>query len=1063
MKSNRTLVLREYRNAVASTLATKQATEHSYRPALQSLVEGLGGNRIRAINEPVQSECGAPDFVVLRDGLPIGHIECKNVSTHLDLVQESEQMTRYRAGLSNLVLTDCLDFRHYEEGRLRRTARLGVLDEQDGIVEYRGGNKAIRELIGTFLEANPPIIADSRELAHRMASKARILRDGVERILKQEGSAGPLHSILHAYRNVLITGLSDKAFADMQAQTAAYGMFAARCIHLQTGDSNPFTRQTAIFTDTTPFLRDVFSRVAGPGTDRRIAWIVDDLAALLDRADMLSILADFGRRSRREDPVVHFYEDFLAAYDPKLREMRGVYYTPEPVVSYIVRSVNRILQDRFGLPDGLAATTSERNDEHQVLILDPAAGTGTFLREAISCIRETIESKGMIGAWHDYVRNHLLPRLYGFELLMAPYAICHLKLALEIGGIESGFRMPEGLRLGVYLTNTLEEPHEPATGQLFAHEIALEAASADSVKRDKPVMVVLGNPPYSGHSANKGNWIKGLIGRYKSGFPELTKPGQAKWLSDDYVKFIRFAEWRIARSGEGVLGFITNHAYLDNPTFRGMRKMLMETFDEIHVLDLHGSSKKKERTPDGEKDENVFDIQQGVAIGLFIKHKGSSDAELANVFHADLWGKRESGPDGGKYGWLAANDVNSTKWTELNPKTPQFLFVPRDEELVDEYELAWSIPDIFSRNGDPAPGIVTTHDQFAISWTPQEAKHKIELLLDSQSEEEARACWRLCSQSQWQYRRAKEELADGKWKDKIVQILYRPFDIRTTVFDRNVAVHRRERVMRHMRAVQNLGLISCRQQSQVDSVWSHSFVTNLMIESCAISNKTKEINYLFPLYISPQGHTQSFDKEVVPNLNPRFCKEIEKNLDLTFVDDKRGDLTETLGVEDCFHYIYAILYSGTYKNRFSDFLKFDFPRVPLTCDPKLFNVLVEYGELLIGLHLQNIEGSNRTKFLHKGTNRVERIRYIKPEISEQSGRVWINKTQCFEGVATKTWSFTVGSYRPAEKWLKDRKNRTLSFEDVSHYCRICGVIDETSRIVELIDRAIEIHGGWPIV
>ena len=475
---------------------------------------------------------------------------------------------------------------------------------------------------------------------------------------------------------------------------------------------------------------------------------MDDLALLLNRADMAAILEDFGRRTRREDPVVHFYEDFLAAYDPELREVRGVYYTPEPVVSYIVRSVDRLLRDRFGLADGLAETSAGDGEGRPVLILDPAAGTGSFLREVVARIRETIEGKGLGGAWPDYVRNHLLPRLFGFELLMAPYAICHLKLALEIGGTDAGFRMPDGERLGVFLTNTLEEPHERTTGALFAHEIAREAASADSVKRDRPVMAVLGNPPYSGHSANKGPWIAGLINHYKRDFPELRKPAQAKWLSDDYVKFIRFAQWRIERTGEGVLGFVTNHAYLDNPTFRGMRLSLMETFDEIYVLDLHGNAKRKERAPDGSRDENVFDIQQGVAIGLFIKHADAGNG-LARVFHADLWGEREAGPHSGKYGWLAENAVETTQWAQLAPRPPLYLFVPRDEALSEEYDPAWPIPSIFSENGDPAPGIVTTHDQFAISWTPEEAAAKVERLLTTESEAEAREIWRLCSQDQW--------------------------------------------------------------------------------------------------------------------------------------------------------------------------------------------------------------------------------------------------------------------------------------------------------------------------
>ena len=942
--------LRAYGHQIAQIHATRQATEHSYRPALASLIEAWGGNRVRALNEPSHIACGAPDFIVERNGVPTGHVECKDVGVNLDDVENDEQLRRYRDGLPNLILTNYLEFRWYTEGQLRETARLGRFDGKDRLAFEREGAVQVGALFDGFFAADLPTINNPRELAERIAAKARLLRDGVERILKQEARSGPLHGLLSAYQEALIQNLNAADFADLQAQTAAYGLFAARCQH---EPSRPFTRKEAIFAKTTPFLRDVFGRIAGPDIDPRIAWIVDDLASLLDRADMAAILADFGRRTRQEDPVVHFYEDFLAAYDPKLREVRGVYYTPEPVVSYIVRSVDHLLRDRFGLADGLADTatvTVERPDggpetSPRVLILDPAAGTGTFLREAIATIRTTIENKGLGGAWPDYVRDHLLPRLFGFELLMAPYAICHLKLALEIGGTEADFTMPEGERLRVFLTNTLEEPHE-RTGALFAHEIVREAAGADDVKRTKPVMVVLGNPPYSGHSANKGAWIAELIDAYKRDFPELQKPAQAKWLSDDYVKFIRFAQWRIERTGEGVLGFVTNHGWLDNPTFRGMRHSLMETFDEVHVLDLHGNAKKKERTPDGGKDDNVFDIQQGVAIALFIKRSDTADGP-ARVFHADVWGEREAGPDGGKYGWLAANSVETTEWMELTPKPPLYLFVPRDEELLEEYEAAWSIPAIFSPNGDPAPGIVTTHDQFAISWTPEEAAAKVERLLATTSEDEARGQWRLCSQNQWDYGRAKRELADGSWRERIEPILYRPFDVRTTVFDGNVAVHRRERVMRHMLAGKNLGLATTRA-TEIAGGWEHIFISRHLIQHHTVS--LKEVNYLFPLYVYPV----KFRRE--PNINPDFITTLAAAIGLDFVLEGTGDLETTFGPEAVFHYVYAILHSPEYRRRYADFLKSDFPRIPLTSDRALFTKLAALGKQLAALHLMETEG-----------------------------------------------------------------------------------------------------------
>ena len=1056
--------LRAYRQALRQTHNSGQATEHSYRPALKALIEALGGHAVEAINEPARIEAGAPDFLVLRGGVPIGHIECKDIGENLDAAEESEQLQRYREALPNLILTDYLEFRWYVEGELRATARLGRFDSSGGYAANSGGGDAVRALLDAFFDAEAATIGTPADLARRMAGKTRLLREAIRRILEDDANSAPLGELLANYREVLISDLDVNGFADLQAQTAAYGLFAARCLH--DGAPADFTRQSAVFAQTTPFLRDVFIRVAGPHADPRLAWIMDDLSLLLARADMPTILKDFGQSTQQKDPVVHFYEDFLAAYDPGLRELRGVYYTPEPVVSYIVRSVDRLLRDDFDLADGLADTATvdvqvetddgmETRTSPRILILDPAAGTGTFLREVVSRVRGTITEKGLGGAWPDYVREHLLPRLFGFELLMAPYAISHLKLALETGGEPAQFTMPEGQRLNVFLTNSLEEAHEAVTGPMFAAEIAREAREADAVKRDRPVMVVIGNPPYSGHSANSGRWITDLNADYKRGIPELTRPGQAKWLSDDYVKFIRFAQWRIERTGEGVLGFVTNHSYLDNPTFRGMRQSLMATFDEIRLLDLHGNSKKGERTPSGGTDENVFDIQQGVAVGIFVK-RANGGGGPPRVLHADLWGGR-----GGKYDWLTANDIASTGWTELDPKAPHYLFVPRDEALSEEYEGAWSLPSIFSPNGDPAPGIVTTHDQFAISWTAADAASKVERFLATKSEDEARSIWRLCSQDQWRYERARAELAGGGWRDHIEAIQYRPFDIRATVFDRNVAVHRRERVMNHMLDGPNLGLISCRQQSQ-QGAWSHCGATRVIIESSAISNKTREINYLFPLYRYPDqgvGPMELGIAERTPNLAPAFTDAVADAIGMGFIPDGPGDLNSTFGPEDVFHYIYAVLHSPEYRRRYVDFLKSDFPRIPLPGDPTLFAELVKLGAHLAALHLMEADGADTPAFTVTGDACIERVRYTEPS-GNTPGRVWINREQHFEGVSPETWAFTIGGYRPAEKWLKDRKGRTLTFDDIGWYRRICAALAETPLVMERIDEMIEAHGGW---
>ena len=1058
--------LRAYYNSLKTTFATKQATEHSYRSAFENLIQEFGGKRVRALNEPKRIACGAPDFIVERGGVPIGHVECKDIDIDLNRVERDDQLMRYRDSLPNLILTDYLEFRWYVEGELHLKARLAHTGSRDRIAIDQTGAPQVAELFSAFFAADSPSIGRPRELAERMAAKARLLRDSIEHILAQEDEAGPLHSMLTGYREVLIADLSIADFADLQAQTAAYGLFAARCRHEPA--NGPFTRQSAAFAETTPFLRDVFGRIAGPGMDERIAWIVDDLAYLLDRADMASILSEFGKKTRQEDPVVHFYEDFLAAYDPRLRKMRGVYYTPEPVVSYIVRSVDHLLRTRFDLADGLAdtatvASVDGKSSHPRVMILDPAAGTGTFLREVVATIRETIKAKGLGGAWLGYVQNHLLPRLFGFELLMAPYSICHLKLALEIGGIGHGFAMPAGKRLNVFLTNALEKAHEGPTLPLFVHEIAREAIGADEIKHEKPVMVVVGNPPYSGHSANKGAWIKGLLrgwdGTQKTGsyFEVDGQPlgeRNSKWLNDDYVKFIRFAQWRIDRTGEGVLGFITNHSYLDNPTFRGMRESLMATFDELYLLDLHGNAKKKERTPEGCKDENVFDIQQGVAIGLFVKHKDSG-SDPCRVFHADLWGERESGPADGKYGWLAAKDVDTTQWTELSPKSPDYLFVPRDEEQLKEYKTGWKVTDIFPIN---STGIVSKRDKIAFHFE-QENLYRVLNDFHTLDEHTLKEKYNFRESRDGKVNFVKKHIQSYGIKDEYIKLcLYRPFDYRWTYYtdkSKGFLGWPVYEVMRHVLAGENLGLSTTRS-TEIAKGWEHVFASKDLIQHHTVS--LKEVNYLFPLYIYPPETLADGTSPRAPNLDSRFIKKFASAVSLDFIPDGAGNLTTTFGPDDVFHYLYAVLHSPEYRRRYADFLKSDFPRVPVTNCGALFESLAALGKRLTALHLMEANDGETPAFPVFGDNRVEKVSY-----APSQKRVWINGEQYFDGVAPDTWEFTIGGYQPAEKWLKDRKNRPLSYDDIAHYCRLCAALAETPRIMASIDETIEAYGGWPLV
>jgi len=756
--------LQDYIHALQKQLAQGDATEHTHRPALKTLVEGGLSADISATNEPKHIECGAPDFVIRNGATTVGYIEAKDIGISLDNTEKSDQLKRYLNSLTNLILTDYLDFRWYVDGEKRLSARLGTPTKDGKIKRDREGVQAVAELLASFLEHQAEKVGTPQELAQRMARLAHMIRDLIIAAFKQEAESGSLHNQLAAFQENLIPDLSVDYFADMYAQTITYGLFAARCA---APDNKDFTRQNAAYLlpKTNPFLRKLFNTVAGPELDDRIAWLVDDLAQVLAQADMEAVLKNFGKHSGKEDPVVHFYETFLKAYDPKVREMRGVYYTPEPVVSYIVRSIDYLLKHRFNKPQGLA--------DPGVYILDPATGTATFLYMVINEIRQAFA--GQEGMWNDYVAEKLLKRIFGFELLMAPYAIAHLKLGLLLQ--ETGYKFQSDERLGIYLTNTLDEAIKHSE-TLFARWISEEANAAARVKKDEPIMVVLGNPPYSGHSANKGEWARQLVEQYKTVDGKPLGEKNPKWLQDDYVKFLAFGQWRIERTGQGVLGFITNHSYLDNPTFRGMRQSLMNTFTDIYILNLHGNAKKKEVTPDGGKDENVFDIQQGVAICLLVKEPGNS--EPASVHYAELWGVRE-----GKYQTLSETDINGTEWDDLEPHSPHYLFIKRDETDLDEYMQGRKVTDIFPIN---SVGIVTARDDFVLDFDEVKLRNRIEEFRGcSLSDDEVRDKFNLKDTKVWNIIEARKVIQkDDNYEQAFTNCLYRPFDIRPLFYHKAV-------------------------------------------------------------------------------------------------------------------------------------------------------------------------------------------------------------------------------------------------------------------------------------
>ena len=1033
-----------YIHALESELLAGNATEHTHRPALKTLVEVMAPGLI-ATNEPRHVACGAPDFVITKKTPHgpqiVGYIETKDVGVGLDQVERSEQLGRYLAGLRNMILTDYLEFRWYVDGQLRQTAHLGRW-VNGKLIREKNGPAAVSELIIDFLSNTPEPITSPQVLAVRMARLAHLIRDSVVQAFERSEASETLQEWRQAFAQVLIADLDQPyklgEFADMFAQTLAYGLFSARIVDHTSGFD--LREAQSLIPKTNPFLRKFFFQITGPDLeDEPFASYVEDLVMLLDATNMDEVMAHFGRRDRLEDPVVHFYETFLRAYDPNLRELRGVYFTPLPVVSFIVKSVDHVLKKHFKMIDGLASISTlnipnpDRKSKektikkHKVLLLDPATGTGTFLYEVINYIRRSFMERNDAGMWASYVREHILPRLFGFELLMAPYAVAHFKLALELAALDLpevqrktwAYNFMSDDRLNVFLTNTLEPANEFSGLPLLTAFLADETRQAGVVKQNLPIMVIVGNPPYSGQSSNKGNWIRSLVRDYYFVNGQPLGEKNPKWLQDDYVKFIRWAQWRIEQTGSGVLGFISNHGYLDNPTFRGMRQCLIKSFDEIYVLDLHGNTKKKETTPDGGLDKNVFDIQQGVAIGIFIK-KPFSKGER-KVYHADLWGSRET-----KYQTLSEESIESIKWQEINPSTPFYLFTPQNIDLRQEYDQGWRVNDIFPVN---SVGIVTGQDANAIGFTMDEARN-----LASQHNLEPKV---------------------------IKPLLYRPFDERWVVYDKLLVTRNRYEVMQHFLSGDNLGIITARSNKSPSP--DHFLCSRLISEAKCGESTTQSA--IFPLYIRPDVNQlippdifTISEKGFIPNLNPSFIKIIENITGLEFINSDLCDLQTQFGPKDIFQYIYSIFYSPTYRNRYAEFLKIDFPHIPLTTNVDLFRNLCGFGGELVDLHLleTTLVNNRITSYPIPGDNLVEKGH---PRYIEALKRVYINRNQYFEDVPQEVWNFHIGGYPVLNKWLTYRRGRQLTYEDLEHFQKVVVALYETIRVMTEIDEAII---EWPI-
>ena len=1077
-----------YLKQLQKAFAQGDATEHTHRTALQLLLEASAAN-IKATNEPKSAEReNKPDYIVRKGQSIVGFVEAKDIDADLKKALKTPQLKRYLEALPNLLLTNYTDFIWFVGGEKRMEISLAAVDGK-AITPATDGAQKWAELVASFLAVVTPTLTTPSQVAKSLAGQTRLLRDLSKELL--EANNPDLLSQEASFRALLVPDLKPEEFADMYAQTAAYGLFTARVFEHTTtfggtAVSLPDSMKDADFNlekaaylipKANPFLRQFFQHVAGTNLHDQLRWLIEQIADSLRFVDMEKVLHRQGKKQGFEDPVFHFYERFLFEYDPALRKSRGVYYTPEPVVDFIVRGVDELLQTRFNKPRGLA--------DPSALVLDPATGTATFLRKVIDVIHQREINDGAGGSWPDYVRSKLLPRVFGFELMMAPYTVAHLKLALQLQ--EQGFQFAHGERLNVFLTNTLDTIKTQVDAYM-ANWIASENEGAEHVKRSAPVEVVLGNPPYSGESRNKSDFIMNLLAAYKKepeGGP--LKERNSKWLNDDYVKFIRFAHDRVARTGHGIVAFITNHGWIDNPTFRGMRAQLMADFDDIYVIDLHGNSKKKERTPEALKafgeDKNVFDIEQGVSITFLVKLPASGTAPTgdeeafslvaqdasdikpkarklaggavtlrAHIHHAQLWGSRDH-----KYDWLEANSIASTLWQTIQPPLPQLLMTPRDESAAAEYERGWKITDIMPIN---SVGIVTARDALTIHFSRDQVAETIKRFV-SLPVETARQVFDLGPDAQdWTIQSAQEDLTkSGLNVNRIAPILYRPFDTRFTYFTgRSKGFHCRARgeVMNQLVGGDVLSISTTR--SVETGAFSHVFVASALSTHHTVS--IKEVNYAFPITSSVSQNASR------PNVSLGFSTQLPRGLAVG------ASLTPAatemvLDPKNILAYIYAVLHAPSYRSRYAEFLKSDFPRIPIALDAaaptgstfaEVWAKLLPLGHEMIDLHLlRKVPSELRANFKVLGSDEVEKPRYEPPNTPMNPGklgRVYINATQCFEGVTPETWAFKVGGYQVCEKWLKDRKGRTLTSDDVDHYRNVVAALTRTQSLMQEIDAVV---------
>lgn len=1003
--------LTAYIRAIENIRATGNDTELSYRPAIEQMLQAAAAENDTAkthtiLHEPARVRGSAPDFCVMAaGGAPLGYVECKKRGEDLERLAQGEQLQRYAALSPNILLTDGWRWLWLRDGKKAGGAELSA-----------GMNAATRgdfiRLLETFYAQAPEKIGDSKRLANALAVRCINLRD--ELIHNIGARNDRLSGLYEAFKSHIYREMERADFADAFAQTTIYSLLLAK---LRAPAAEPLDLHTAErnIPQTFALIRELSNFISALDNKRYadLHWVLRDVLAVINNMDAAAIVetmsfAQTAGIDDDDDPFLYFYENFLAAYDKQLRKVRGVYYTPLPVVRFIVRSVDEVLKRDFGINEGLA--------NRHVTALDFAAGTGTFMLEVM---RVLLNGKSE-GERKLLAHEHALQNLYGFELLIAPYVIAHLKLSQFLADKQCGIDAADQSKpLKIFLTDTLSEAKE-RTRLLFLPALDEEIQTANQVKKDTPILAIIGNPPYAGHSQNKDAYIKDLVkDAYYGVDGEKIKERNLKWLQDDYVKFIRFAEHKMETVERGIVAVITNHGFLDNPTFRGMRRHLMTTFNQLYFLDLHGNANKKETTPDGGADKNVFDIKQGVCISLLIKNPDLP----RGVFHYDLFGERQD-----KYDFCEANALSSVTWKELKPESPFYLFIPQDKEAATKYNAFPSVTDIFNLS---SVGIVTARDKLTIAFDEAEIRQRATAFA-AMPTEQARQKFNLGDDKRdWSVEEAQKDLNSGNLADENFQpIAYRPFDTRYTYYtgkSRGFHCMPRKDVMNQMLAGENLGLVTVRQVAEGN--FNHAIIVNSIIESrMTLSNKG--IGYLYPLYCYDGVIGREYKK--TENLKPEFRQ---------WINDHYG---EQLPPESILAYVYAVLHSPRYRTRYADFLRGDFPRIPFVKDITEFHHRAAIGQQLINAHLLPDNNAAITVSLQGANLKADRVKH-------QGDKLFFNQQSYFSPIPREVFEFKIGGYQPLDKYLKSRKGRELTLRDVDTIKQAAAAIAFTLTKMQEID------------